>query len=179
VRHFALSGIGRDRPGIVAGITAVLDEQGMNIEDSQMSILRGHFTMTLLVAVPDEVDTGRLERQLDRVAGDLGLEALALQPVGELDPAAPEPSHIVTVYGADHPGIVHAVTTVLAKREIDIVDLNTRLVTETRADPLYVLMMEVVLPAGLSADEVTTALGEVAAREGMEISMRELDQDVL
>jgi glycine cleavage system transcriptional repressor len=179
VRLFALSAIGRDRPGIVAAISGVLAEQAVNIEDSQMTILRGHFTMTLIVAVPDAVDPEPLERGLGAVAAELELEALSLRAVGELDPDTPEPSHIATVYGADHPGIVHAVTTVLAEREVDIVDLNTRLVSEAGGESLYALMMELVLPAGAAADELAAALAEVARREAVELSLRELEQDVL
>ena len=54
--HFALSAIGRDRPGIVAAVTGVLLGHGANLEDSQMTILRGHFTMTLVVALPNGAD---------------------------------------------------------------------------------------------------------------------------
>ena len=50
---------------------------------------------------------------------------------------------MVTVYGVDHPGIVHAAATALAGRSVDITDLNTRLLEDDDGDPLYVLMMEV------------------------------------
>ena len=56
MEHLALSAIGRDRPGIVAAVTRVLLDHGVNVEDSQMTILRGHFTMTLILGVPDEAD---------------------------------------------------------------------------------------------------------------------------
>src|SRR2546423_4648007 len=52
----ALSAIGRDRPGIVAALTGVLLDHGLNIEDSQATILRGHFSIVLIVATPDELD---------------------------------------------------------------------------------------------------------------------------
>ena len=44
MRHYALTAVGRDRPGIVAGITAVLLAHEVNVEDSQMTILREPFT---------------------------------------------------------------------------------------------------------------------------------------
>ena len=53
MRHFAVSAIGRDRPGIVAAVSKVLLDHEGNIEDSQMTILRGHFTMTLIVSIGD------------------------------------------------------------------------------------------------------------------------------
>ena len=50
--HLAVSAIGSDRPGIVAAVTKVLLDQGCNLEDTSMSILRGHFAMMLVVAAP-------------------------------------------------------------------------------------------------------------------------------
>ena len=44
--------IGRDRPGIVGAVTADLLRHALNIEDSQMSILRGHFAVVLILAGP-------------------------------------------------------------------------------------------------------------------------------
>jgi glycine cleavage system transcriptional repressor len=178
VRHFALSAIGRDRPGIVAEVTAVLLEHHVNVEDSQMSILRGHFAMMLIVAAPDGLERDRLAADLDAVAARLELEALALRDVGELEAPGPEPSHMVTVYGVDHPGIVHGTAAALAERGVDITDLNTRLVEED-GEPLYVLMMEVAVPAGVGAAEIEVALDDVATREGVEVTLRELEQDVL
>ena len=48
--HVAVTVVGNDRPGIVAGVTEVLFEQGCNLEDTSMTILRGHFTMMLVAA---------------------------------------------------------------------------------------------------------------------------------
>jgi glycine cleavage system transcriptional repressor len=179
VRHFALSAIGRDRPGIVAEISKVLLDHRANMEDSQMTILRGHFAMMLVLAAPDGVDGGRLAADLDAAAARLELEALSLREVGELDEAGPEPTHMVTVYGVDHPGIVHAAASTLAQRDVDITDLNTRLVEEEEGEPLYVLMMEVALPKALAVAELENALGAVGEREGVEVTLRELERDVL
>ncbi len=93
--RLALSAIGRDRPGIVAGMTAVLLRHGVNVEDSQMAILRGHFAMTLILAPPDDVDREALAQELDEQAAELGLEALALSGVEPVAEATPEPTHLV------------------------------------------------------------------------------------
>jgi glycine cleavage system transcriptional repressor len=180
VRHFALAAVGRDRPGIVAAVTEVLLGHSLNIEDSQATILRGHFTMTLVVATPDGSDEAALRDDLDRVRERLGLEALVLSELEELDPAArPAPSHTVTLYGADHPGIVHAATAALAERGIDVTDMTTRLAGEGGGEPLYALMMEVALPAGAEAEELGEALRRVGADQGVEVSLRPLDTDAL
>ena len=176
VRSLAVSAIGRDRPGIVAAVTGVLLRHGVNVEDTQMTILRGHFTMMLFLAAPDELDLVTLERDLSQP--ETGLEELSVAELEEFGPG-PEPTHTVTVYGADHPGIVHAAASALAEREIDITDLNSRLVDDEGGEALYVLMMEVALPAGALAEELDVALDEVGSREGVEVTLHELERDEL
>ena len=118
MKLYALSAIGRDRPGIVAAITRVLLDLEGNVEDSQMSILRGHFAVMLIVALPESVAAEELERRVGEVRDELGLEAIAVSPVDELAAAGPVASHVLSVYGADHPGIVHAVSSALAERGV-------------------------------------------------------------
>jgi glycine cleavage system transcriptional repressor len=178
--HYAISAIGRDRPGIVAAVTKVLLDHGMNVEDSQMTILRGHFTMMLIVSTLEGLDEAKLGADLEAAAASLGLEAISLSEVADVDPASePEASHIVTVYGVDHPGIVHAVAAAMAEREVDITDLNTRLVGDGEGEPLYALMMEVALPASVSAADLEDGLAAVGREQGVEVTLRELEQDAL
>jgi glycine cleavage system transcriptional repressor len=176
MRHFALSAVGRDRPGIVAAMSEVLLHHSANIEDSQMSILRGHFAMMLVVAVPEDADAAILGEELAEAGRTLDLEAVALSALEEVDPASePEASHVVTVYGVDHPGIVHAVTRALADRGVDITDLTTRVVGED-AEPIYALMMEVAVPAG---EDVVTVLSSVAKEQNVDATVRQIEDDAL
>ncbi|HEX8744913.1 MAG TPA: ACT domain-containing protein [Thermoleophilaceae bacterium] len=181
MRRLALTAIGRDRPGIVAAASRVLLAHRANVEDSQMTILRGHFTMMLVVSVPDDADVGTLRDDLEDVRAELGLEAVVLSPLDEIDPGAePVPTHIVTLYGADHPGIVHAATSALAERGVDITDLTTKLAGEGGdGPPLYALMMEIAPPPGVAASEVEEALRRVGEEQGVEVSLRALDAEAL
>ncbi len=177
--QLALSAVGRDRPGIVAATTAVLLRHSVNVEDSRMSILRGHFAMTLILGVPEGGDRKSLKADLDVVAADLGLEALALSAVEPLAEAAPEPTHLLSIYGVDHPGIVHHATRVLAEHRVNITDLETRLVEGDGEPSLYALLIEVAVPGDVDAGDVDRSLSEIAASEVVEVSLRELDSHEL
>jgi glycine cleavage system transcriptional repressor len=177
--QFAVAAIGRDRPGIVAAVSEVLLEQGANVEDSQMTILRGHFTMTLIVSLDDEADPRGLKEGLDRVRGELGLEALSVSDVAHLDSECPDPSHIVTVYGVDHPGIVHSVSTALADQRVNISDLTTRVFEGEGETPVYAMMIEVAIPPDLEPTDLERRLLEIAAEQNVELSFRRLEQDPL
>lgn len=172
--NYAVSAIGRDRPGIVAAISEVLFELGGNIDDSQMSILHGHFAVMLVVSVPAEVGRDALAERLEAVRRRLDLEGLAVSELDELA-AGVAPTHVLTVYGADHPGIVHAVSTALAEREVNITDLRTRRTGEE--PPLYVMVMEIVVPG--DEEELRRAMAEVGDRVAVEVSLRQLSSEAL
>jgi len=177
VPEFAVTAIGRDRPGIVAAISGALLELEGNIEDSQMAILGGHFAVTLIVSIPAPGDEHVLQGRLDLVGGELGLDAIAVNAIEDLGARAPRPSHVISVYGADHPGIVHAVATALADRGINIIGLETRL-AGNQDSRIYVMTMEVSL-ADATEDEAKAALAEVASEAGVEVSVRPLEAEAL
>src|ERR671917_81608 len=161
---YAVSVIGRDRPGIVAGISGVLLELDGNIDDSQMSILHGHFAVMLVVSVPDEVPRRKLAQRLEEVGRGLGMSSVA---VSELDRLAPvsTPSHILSVYGADHPGIVHSVAEALAEHGANITDMRTRRTGES-GGPVYVMFLQLEIRD--DAAGVARALEAVAGSAGVE-----------
>ena len=74
---------------------------------------------------------------------------------------------------------MHAATAALAERGVDVTDMTTKLAGEGRGEPLYALMMEVALPDGLNAEELDSALAQVGGEQGVEVSLRALEQDAL
>jgi glycine cleavage system transcriptional repressor len=180
MRHLVISAIGRDRPGIVEAIAERLVEHQVNIEDSRMSILRGHFSMSLIVAAPDDLAPEVLREDLERAGHRISLEAVTVNAVEEVEAGPrPVPSHVVTVYGADHPGIVHAISSALAGVEANITDLQTQLSDQEGADPLYVMLLEVAVPAEASTEALEESLRAAAGSQGVDLSFRPLEQDRL
>lgn len=175
--EFAVTAIGRDRPGIVAAISGALFELGGNIEDSQMSILRGHFAVMLIVGLSGETDPGRLEGRLKEVAQELNLEAVTVSALDDVAGPLARPSHVLSVYGADRPGIVHGVASALAQLGVNITNLETRL-SGGPGSPLYVMLLEVSL-GDTPSEDVDAALAEVAARSEVDVSLRPLETDAL
>ena len=174
--QLALSAIGRDRPGIVAEVTRALLGHSLNITDSQMAVLGGRFTMMLIVTAPEGTDLDLVREELARTSDRLALDAVSLSLLGDAgDAPAADPSHIVTVYGVDHPGIVHAVSARLAAREVNVTDLETRLV----GDGLYAMVLEIALPPKLSEDDARALLDEVADEQGVEVTLSPLEADVM
>ncbi|MGI5920686.1 MAG: ACT domain-containing protein [Syntrophomonadaceae bacterium] len=67
--------IGHDRVGIIAGISAILAENNINILDISQTILQGFFTMVMVVdSTSSKVDVGQLREILSAKGRELGLE---------------------------------------------------------------------------------------------------------
>jgi glycine cleavage system transcriptional repressor len=179
VGHFAVSAIGRDRPGIVAGVAEGLLEVNGNVEDSRMTNLSGHFAVMLLVSTPAEHGLDRVEEALAPVGARLGLEALSVSEVAEggLEAGGTGPDHVITVYGSDHPGIVHAISSGLAAAGVNITDLQTSL-GGSADSPIYMMLLEVAV-GDVNVEALTTHLREIAERAKVEIEIRPLDPETL
>lgn len=176
--HFAVSAVGADRPGIVAAVTGVLVDTGCNIEDSSMSILRGHFAMMLVVAGPADLDAARLEEALGRPAAEFEL-VLAVRPIDDGVPASPDGDDwTVSVYGADRPGIVHEVTSLLAEQGVNITDVTTRVIGDADR-PVYAMLIDATLPDDLDATVVNERLAELGRELGVECAMHPSEADIL
>ncbi len=176
--HFAVSCIGADRPGIVAAVTAVLVEHRCNLEDTSMSILRGHFAMMLVVAGPPDVDAGGLEAALAEASTRFELVTV-VRPLDDDVPVSPSGrAWTVSVYGADRPGIVHRFTALLADAGVNVVDLDTRVIGDADR-PVYAMVLDVTLPPGLSEAELVRRLAGLAGELGVECSARPSDVDIL
>jgi glycine cleavage system transcriptional repressor len=176
--HFAVSAVGADQPGIVAAVTGVLVGTGCNIEDSSMSILRGHFAMMLVVAGPDDLDAARLEQALGDPARDLDL-VLAVRAIDDDVPTSPEGDQwTVSVYGADRPGIVHEVTKLLAEAGVNVTDVTTRVIGDADR-PVYAMLLDATLPPTIEGSEVGRRLDELGRTLGVECAMHPSEADIL
>jgi glycine cleavage system transcriptional repressor len=178
MRHYAVSAVGADRPGIVAAVTSVFLDQGCNLEDTSMTILRGHFAMMLVVAAPDGLEQAALEAALAGPAADLEL-VVAVRTIDDDVPASPEgDAWTVSVYGSDRPGIVHRVASLLADEGVNIVDLSTRVIGDADR-PVYAMILEVTLPSGTDATDLQRRLAALAADLGVECSLHPSEADIL
>jgi glycine cleavage system transcriptional repressor len=172
--HFALTIIGRDRPGIVSQVTEILYRLGCNIADSSCSILGGQFAMILIISHPDRTDRESFgDAFVPLEESGLSVFLRTLKPGGEKHPKMEGEICMISVYGSDKPGIVYRVTRELGDRGVNITDLNTKLVgSEER--PVYVMMIEAVLPPGVSEEEISGIMNGLKEELQVDISVRSI-----
>ncbi|MDZ5623604.1 glycine cleavage system protein R [Nocardioides bizhenqiangii] len=174
---YAVTVLGHDRPGIIAAATDGLAGLGLNIEDSTMTLLRGHFAMMLLCSTEGAsgpVGPRDIEQALAPLTADGDLD-VAVRPVtDEPTPGTGGSSWVLTVHGGDRPGIVSAVVGEVATAGGNITDLTTRL-----AGDLYLLVAELDLPAGADAAAVEAAIKAAAHGVGVTATLRAAEADDL
>lgn len=169
---YAVTVLGHDRPGIIAETTAGLAELGLNIEDSTMTLLRGHFAMMLLCR--GAVDAPAIEGALASLAAGGDLDVSVRPVADEVAPGAGGTSWVLTVHGGDRPGIVSEVVGQVASVGGNITDLTTRLAGE-----LYLLVAELDLPVGADVTAVEGAIRAAAERVGVKATLRPVEADEL
>lgn len=171
--RMVFTAVGRDCPGIVAAVTKVLFECGCNIEDSSMSILRGEFAMILIVNSPDQSQLPKAQSELAEVEKKYHLLASFRNlpdPTEEIETPSELASYVVSVYGADKPGIVYQVAHSLAESSINITDVTTRIVGKN--PQVYIMLLEVQVPSNLNASSFEEKMRHLATQLEVDISVR-------
>jgi len=167
----AITVLGLDRPGIIAEVTAQLADLGGNLQDSSMTLLRGHFAWTLLVAV--DAGPADVQARLARLT-DEGL-VVSVLVLPEQSPGGVDGTEwLLSVHGGDRPGIVSGLTAPIAEAGGNITDLTTRL-----GAGLYILVAEVSLPGDVDVTALTSRIAEVSAQLGVRATLHPAETDVL
>ena len=189
--RWIVTAAGKDRPGIVAGVAKILYQLGCNLEDSAMTRLAGEFAVMLIFAAPAKQTDTRLRQAFVPLERRLKL-AVHLKPLTGAESAAPKrrgKTYVISVYGADKPGIVFHVSEALARLGVNINDLHTHRTADHASGgsrqrreggpSLYLLLLEVELPAAQTVSALERRLAAIAKRLGVEVSVRPSEADVL
>ena len=72
--HAIITTTGKDRPGVIAAVSAEAATQGLNIVDVSQTIMDDFFTMIMRVELPEgEVRVGALQEAFDAAGKPLGM----------------------------------------------------------------------------------------------------------
>ena len=170
-----ITGVGRDRVGIVAQLSEFLVRHGCNLMDSSMTKLRGEFALILMVSVDDD-KYEQLKNDLEQDQGKMGL----LISVRKLDAAElaesteQESLFVIRLYGADKAGIVARVTSELAKLSLNITDVQTKMISQGNGD-VFVMLLEAGARPGLTEQMLNQTLDPLAKELGVNISAEEIE----
>jgi glycine cleavage system regulatory protein len=117
-----LTVIANDQPGVIQMVSRVVTEFGGSWTQSSMSSLAGHFAGILLVSVPSHKTEACIEKL--QALESKGLRIMA--NVGSEAPSSGEThNYALGLVGNDRPGIVHDITSLLTRHNVNVLNLET------------------------------------------------------
>jgi glycine cleavage system regulatory protein len=160
--------IGKDRPGLVESLAAVVAEHGGNWEESRMVQLAGEFAGLLQVEAPSDRVDGLLAALTE-------LEELSVT-VERVRPAPEDAEkHLLKLelVGQDDSGIVHSIAKAMARQGINIEELESGLVDAPMSgEPLFKASALLRAPASVELDVLQAELEQLAADLMVDIQLQ-------
>jgi predicted amino acid-binding ACT domain protein len=151
-QQFVISIMTRDRVGIIADVTAVIQRLRGNLADLSQTVQGGYFTMLVAASFPETVKEEDIRLQFraldDEEPFEVGIKA-AQPSESEPEAAMNKRKYVLTVTGPDRVGFVALVSECLRKHHINIEDLTT-----TVTDGHYFMALQLNLPAAVSLAEL-------------------------
>jgi glycine cleavage system transcriptional repressor len=120
-----INAVGRDRVGIVSDVSGMVIQVGGNVGDSQAAKLGPYFSLMMLVSVPSS-STATLQAALSNLH-DMNATIFHSPELSSSHSMTPQIGYkgMFALQGADNPGIVHTITSALAKHALSIDKLST------------------------------------------------------
>lgn len=169
-RYVVFTAVGPDRPGLVNEISALIREAGANVEDSRMAILGGEFAILMLLSGPAEA-IERTKQLGARIESELKLHCI-LKETSRVVAPSDYLLYRIRVSGADRPGIVQAIASILASRGINVASLESRVTyAPLSGSPMFVLEADLHVPSKLVLSELRSQLAAACEEENLDFSL--------
>jgi len=174
---FALSAIGRNRPGIVADLSELIYECDCNLEDSSMTVLGSEFAVLLLLSGQGDETGERLSTACKRLEWEKRLTVF-FRPL-ECDPAATPQLLGIKRYrlqatGLDKAGIVARTSRCLADLGINIRQMDTQSCPEPESGSMvYTMNIEMEAPADVDETSLRERLDAIGRELYIDLSLED------
>jgi glycine cleavage system transcriptional repressor len=171
--HYIISVLSEDRPGIIADITGAVYELGGDLAELNQSILCGYLTMVLIATFDDDVTASLLLSRLEAIDSPTSYDFIVREiaaPDGCPPAGPPDKTYVMTAQGRNKKGLVHGISSLCYRHNINILDLAT-----TRTDDTYTMILQLDLSKVVAIADVRAALQELAAQSGLQVMLQHHD----
>jgi glycine cleavage system regulatory protein len=152
--------IAADQPGIIRTVSKALKNHGGNWNQSSMSSLAGQFAGILLASVPSENTEACLAELQALEAG--GIRVIT-HVSGDQAKTEKTNTYSLNLVGNDRPGIVHEITSLLAKHQVSVLDFETKVEGASMGGgQLFMANAQLLVPESMGLDELEAELEDLA-----------------
>ena len=157
--------VGVDRPGIVQDLTAMVHGQQGNWLESKMSRMAGKFAGIALI----EVSRERLDALKEELQGIPDVSVI-VEMTDTQDSAAGMLSYQLNIVGLDRQGILQEVTNELSRKNINVIELETRVNSAPMSgDKMFHADASVLVPSSVDLIDLHDRLDAVTDDLGVDI----------
>ncbi len=170
MEYIVLSAMGEDRIGLVEELTERIGRCNCNIEDSRMALLGDEFSIIMLLAGErDQLDA--LKGIADELETDLKLSVRLRDtrpPVHQKGQ-----SYLLETVSPDSRGLVHQLTSVLKKFDVNIEDFVTEVTPAPwTGTPMFHMRGTIVVPPAADMRELREALFRLEGEKELDIFLK-------
>lgn len=165
---FVLTAIGKDKPGLVESLAAVVASHGGNWLESHLGRLGGQFAGVVRISLPEN-----RVKDLETALRGLQSKGLKVEAQPDVEAAKTDGTEAeLTLIGQDRPGMVRQISEALARHGINVEELET----ECRSAPmsgenLFHARARVFVPKDCSTAELDNEFEKIAADLMAEIKL--------
>ncbi len=165
--------LGKDRPGIIARVSASLYALDCNLQNVNQMILQNEFSGFFIVEPPSDLDMETLQQRLDRDLSGEGLRVYTdrISPSDQKQESVKAETFLVTTIGPDRKGLVAGITEIIAAHGVNVT--NLRAVFKGGDDPTANIMVyEIAVTRNTDQAHLFNALRGKAAELDLDISIQ-------
>ncbi len=178
-KRYLLTAGGVDKKGIVYGLTQLLKKYDFNIEDSSMAMLRHTFSIIMLLSRGKGRKTGFSRdlkgfRETNRM--DVNITEIDEKYMKEYKPGGNV--YMISISGADRPGIVKEITGEILRKKGNIIGLETKSSEKARPHAYYMLI-EADVPKKTTMKQFENALKRKGNKTGVHVTVNRVCREIL
>lgn len=164
---------GKDRVGLISDITKEISNLNGNIEISKMIKLDQDFNMLILVSINNQ-KINLLNKNLSLYTDlNISIKKTLNNKTG------PNSEYIFILKGADTEGIVHQCTQLFSDLNINIIDLETKLINApVTGTPLFYIKAIISVPKSLSLQTVKNKIDNLENNANVKIKFEKYNPDL-
>lgn len=165
-----VTALGPDRPGLVNRLAAFIGRAGGNIEDTRMVKLGGEFAV-LVYVTGTQTALDALVADRPHIEREIGLTLFTKTTRKDALPRKGL-AYVLEVSALDRPGIVESVSDVLARFEVNVASLSSKVVyAPLSGTPMFQLEAELEIPPEVNIKELRRAIDDAAERENLDLTL--------